>query len=126
MIYIFENGKGIRVSMSAYEAKSRRRKITGAYSDASPLAGAIYEGDKPVQVFIRSDAGKGMLIKSSLIPEKSTRTAAGTQIMQLPKKKGKVDFVTDRIEELGEDATKCRKLAIPSTGNAISQMTFKF
>ena len=126
MIYIFENGKGVRIPMSAYEAKSRRRKISGAYSSASPLAGAVYEGDKPVSVFIRSDADKGMLIKSSIIPEKSTRTSAGVQIMQLPKKKGKVEFVTDRIDTLGEDATKCRKTAIPSTGSSISQLTLKF
>jgi len=126
MVYIFENGKGVRVPMSAYESKSRRRKITGAYSSASPLAGAIYEPGKPVNIFIRSDADKGMLIKSTQVPEKTTRTSAGTQIMQLPKKKGKVELVTDRIEELGEDATKCRKLAIPSTGVSISQLTFKF
>ena len=126
MVYIFENGKGVRVAFSAYEAKSKRRKISGAYSSASPLAGAVYEGDKPVPLFIRSDAEKGMLIKSSLIPEKATRTAGGVQIMQLPKKKGKVEFVTDRIEQIGEDATKCRKLAIPSTGVSLSQMTFKF
>ena len=126
MIYIFENGKGVRVSLGAYEAKTKRKKITGAYSAASPLAGAVYEAGKPVKIFIRSDAGKGMLIKSDLIPEKTTRTAAGVQIMQLPKKRGKVEFVTDRIDELGEDATKCRKLAIPSTGVSIGQMTFKF
>ena len=67
-----------------------------------------------------------MLIKSSIIPDKNTRTAAGVQIMQLPKKKGKIELVTDRIEEIGEDALKCRKLAIPSTGVTLSQMTFKF
>ena len=126
MVYIFENGKGVRISMGAYESKSRRRKITGAYSSASPLAGAVYEAGKPVSLFIKSDTGKGMLIKSSIIPDKNTRTAAGVQIMQLPKKKGKIELVTDRIEEIGEDALKCRKLAIPSTGVTLSQMTFKF
>jgi len=126
MIYIFENGKGVRISLGVYDAKSRRKKISGAYSNASPLAGAVYEGDKPVKLFIRSDTGKGMLIKSDLIPEKSTRTAAGVQIMQLPKKGGKIEFVTDRVEELGEDATKCRKLAIPSTGVSLGQLTFNF
>ena len=126
MIYIFENGKGVRISMKAYDSKSRRKKITGAYSSDSPLAGAIYEEGKPKQIFIKSDSGKGMLIKSNLIPEKSTRTAAGTQILQLPRKKGKIDLVTDRIEELGEDAQKCRKLVIPSTGVSISQIAFKF
>lgn len=125
MIYIFENGKGVRVPMSVYEAKTRRKKITGAYSTASKPVGAIYEGDKPIQIFIRSDANRGMLIKSTLIPEKSTRTAGGVQLLQLPKKGNvKVDVATDRIDLIGEEAQKCRKLAIPSTGTAIGQLTF--
>ena len=126
MVYIFENGKGLRVSMGAYEAKSRRRKISSAYSTDSPLAGAVYEGDKPINLFIRSDAGRGMLIKSSLVPEKATRTAAGVQIMKLPKKGVKVDLVTDRIEDIGQDALKCKKLALPSTGSPLEQLTFNF
>ena len=125
MVYIFENGKGVRISMKAYDSKSKRRKITGAFSTESPVVCAIYE-DKPKQIFLRSDGGKGMLIKTTLIPEKATRTASGVQIMQFPRKKGKIELATDRIEELGEDAQKCRKLAIPSMGVAISQLTFKF
>ena len=126
VVYIFENGKGLRVSLGAYEAKSRRRKISGAYSAASPLAGAIYEGDKPVNMFIRTDAGRGMLIKSSLVPEKATRTSQGVQIMKLPKKNVKVDLVTDRIDDIGQDALKCKKLALPSTGSPLDQLTFNF
>jgi DNA gyrase subunit A len=124
-IYIFENGKGLKVGLSCYEAKSKRKKISGAYSSASPLAGVVYE-DKIKDVFIRSDAGRGMLIKSSLIPEKATRTASGVQIMKLPKKNIKVDLATDRIEEIGQDALKCKKLAIPSTGSPLEQLTFNF
>ena len=60
MVYIFENGKGVRVSLGVYEAKTKRKKITGAYSSASPLAGAVYEAGKPTKLFIRSDTGKGM------------------------------------------------------------------
>ncbi len=125
MVYIFENGKGVRISLSAYEAKTRRKKISGAFNSESPLAGAIYEGDKPVNIFIRSDAERGMLIKSSLVPDKSTRTAAGVQIMKLPKKV-KIDLVTDRLEEIGQDAMKCKKLAIPSSGSPLGQLTFNF
>ena len=126
MVYIFENGKGLRVNIGVYEAKTRRRKITGAYSSESPLAGAVYEGDKPVNIFIRSDGGRGMLIKSSLIPVKATRTAAGVQIMKLPKKTVKVDLVTDRIDDIGQDALKCKKLALPSNGTLLSQLKFNF
>lgn len=126
MIYVFENGKGLRVAMKAYESKSKRRKISGAYSTESRPVGAIYEGKEPKLIFIRCDAGKAMLIKSNIIPEKATRTAAGVQIMQLPKKGVKVDLVTDRIGDVGTDATKCRKNVIPSTGTSIAQLSFKF
>ena len=125
MVYIFENGKGLRVSMKAYETKSKRRKLSGAFSTTSTPVAAIYEDDKPKQIFIESDHGKGMLIKTSLIPEKATRTSEGVQSMQLPKKNAKIEFVTGRIESLGEHAQKCRKLVIPSTGVAVSQLTFK-
>ena len=126
MVYIFENGKGLRVSLGAYEAKTRRRKISSAYSNTSPLAGAVYEGDKPINLFIRSDAGRGMLIKSSLVPEKSTRTSQGVQIMKLAKKGTKIDLVTDRIDAIGQDALKCKKLALPSNGSLLDQLTFNF
>ncbi len=127
VLYVFENGKGLRVPMSAYQSKSRRRKISGAYNTASPLVGVVYEADKPVNVFIKSDANKGMLIKSSLVPVKSTRSAAGVQIMQLPKNgSAKVDLVTDRGEQLVKDAVKCKKNVIPSTGTALGQLAFDF
>ena len=126
MIYIFENGKGVRIPMSAYEAKSKRKKITGAYSSASALVAAFYESDKPLQIFIRSDMGRGMLIKTDLIPEKSTRTSSGVQIMQFPKKSGRVELATDRLDSLGADVTKFKKTAIPSTGSIINQITFNF
>ena len=125
-VYIFENGKGLKVSLGAYEAKSKRRKISGAYSSASPLAGVVYE-DRVKDIFIRSDAGKAMLLSTKYINLMATRTSGGSQIMQLPKKGGvKVDLVTDRIEDVGTDAAKCRKIAVPSTGTSIAQLTFKF
>ncbi len=126
MVYIFENGKGVRIPFSAYVAKSRRKKITGAFSTVSKPVGAFYEKkDHPIQIFIRSDNGKGALIKSDKIPDKSTRTAAGVQILQLTRK-AKVDFATDYMECLGEDALKCRKTAIPTTGVSLSQLSFNF
>ena len=127
VLYVFENGKGLRVKMDSYVAKTRRRKITGAYSTESPLVGAIYEGKEAKQVFIRSENGKGMLIKSNLVPVKSTRTASGVQIMELPKRGNvKVELVTDMIDEIGQDALKCKKNAIPSTGTSTSQLKLNF
>jgi DNA gyrase subunit A len=126
IVYIFENGKGVRIPMSAYVTKSKRRKISGICSNASALVGAFYEEEKPIQIFIRSDMGRGMLIKTDLIPEKTTRTSSGVQIMQFPKKKGSIELVTDRLESLGADISKCKKTAIPSPGSIINQITFNF
>ena len=126
IIYIFENGKGIRLPMSVYDAKSRRKKITGAYSDASPLAGVIYDDGSGVNFFIRSDGGRGMVINASSMEVKSTRKGAGYQVMNLPKKGVKIDLVTDRLDDLGKDVMKCKKSSIPSSGTILSHLNLNF
>ena len=73
---------------------------------------------------IKTDGGKGLIISSAKIPDKATRSASGTVIIQLPKRGGvKVDYVTDRIESLGKEILKCRKTDIGHMGTNISQMT---
>ena len=37
LLFFFENGKAARVELKAYQTTSNRRKLTGAYSDKSPL-----------------------------------------------------------------------------------------
>ena len=41
MLFFFENGKAAKVELSAYRTTSNRRKLTGAYSDKSPLRTAL-------------------------------------------------------------------------------------
>ncbi|MBR6650569.1 MAG: topoisomerase IV [Clostridia bacterium] len=119
IIYIFENGKGVRIPVSAYETKSNRKKLTNAYSAASPVVAALYENET-CEVLIGSDAGRGILIKSSLIPEKTTRTAGGVTLFTL-KKNQKVILAAngERLEKY-EGASKCRKIKIPATGNPLT------
>ena len=126
MIYIFENGKGVKIPMSVYVSKSRRKKITGAYSSASPIVGAFYDEGKPFEIFLRSDMGRGMLISSKDVEVKSTRTSSGKQIMQLSKKNAKLELATDRIAFLGADVSKFRKHTLPSTGSIVNQISFNF
>ncbi len=126
VVYIFENGKGVRIPMSAYDSKSSRKKITGALSTDSKPGGAFYEKKGTyTQIFIRSDNGKGALVKTDKFSDKSTRTASGSQVFILSRK-AKVDFATDYMECLGEDALKCRKTAIPTTGVSLAQLSFNF
>ena len=114
MIFIFENGKGVRVPVSAYQTKGARRKLVGAYSDASPIVGIFYEADgKPIDILMINSAEKAILIKSSLISLKNTRSSQGTTLMTL---KGD-QKVTRAVLASEEDASKgYRKIKVPAVG----------
>ena len=119
VIFIFENGKGVRVPLDAYLTKGNRRRLTGAYSSASPIVGIIYESE-PKDLLLHSTDGKAILIRSTLIPIKTTRTAGGVQLMNL-KKGHKLDavLVGDDIATAG-DISKCRKIKIPAAGSPVT------
>lgn len=114
IVFLFENGKGVRVPVSSYETKSNRRRLTGAYSAASPIAGAIYESE-PLDIYIEDGAGFVITVKSTLIPEKSTRTAAGVTVFAL--KKGRTVAKVESGARLeGLPVSLCRKIKIPAVG----------
>ena len=117
MIYIFANGKGVRVSLSAYQLSSARKKFSGVYSSASPIVAAILE-DAPKDVILVSSQNKAITIKSALIPEKSTRTAGGVTLFTL--KAGVAVVYADETEKsIYPDPQNYRKIKIPATGSAL-------
>ena len=119
LIYVFENGKGIRVPVSSYETKSARKKLVNAYSGASPLAGAFYETE-PFDLLLVNDAEKAVFINTSLIPEKATRTAGGVTLFTMKIGQKIVDVTrTPETHYIGHE--KCRKNKIPATGIAIAK-----
>ncbi|HPT85711.1 MAG TPA: DNA topoisomerase (ATP-hydrolyzing) subunit A [Bacillota bacterium] len=118
-VIIFENGKGVRVPASAYETKSNRRKLTGAYSDASPVV-AIYYEDEPFDLLLISSQKKGILINTELIPQKSTRTSVGVQLFTLRSGHKLIAAVRDLSSY--PSAEKCRKRKIPAAGVAIDEL----
>ena len=115
VIFIFENGKGLKVSVTAYETKAARKKLTSAYSSASPIVAAIYEEDT-LDIGIINDQDKGILISSSLIPAKASKTSSGSSIFTL-KKEQKIKAVVTDEQEL-KKLQSCRKRKIPTTGNS--------
>ncbi|MBO7273951.1 MAG: topoisomerase IV, partial [Clostridia bacterium] len=84
IVLIFQNGKGVRISVSNYEITGNRRKITSAYSKNSPVVAAFYE-KSPMDIMITSSDGRAILIKSSLIPVMATRTSGGVTLMSMKK-----------------------------------------
>ena len=118
-IFLFENGKGVKIPANAYETKTNRKKLTGAFSDASPIAAVLYEHE-PFDIFLENSAGKGILINSSLIPQKTTRSSAGVILFNM--KDGiKITDVKTGDAAKDEKYARCRKNKIPATGIAIQK-----
>ena len=83
MVFIFANGKGLRVPQSVYLTKGNRRKLTGAFSAASPIVGIFEESDKPFDILLVTSNDRAAVISSSLIPIKTTRSSIGVQLVTL-------------------------------------------
>ncbi len=116
-IFIFENGKGVKIPVKAYETKSFRKKLTGAYSSASPIAGIFYE-EQPFELLIISDNNKAIVINTKLITEKTTRSSQGTALFKLKPKQKIVKTLRD-FEEKYPGAKGCRKIKVPATGSSM-------
>ena len=120
VVFIFRNGKGVRVPVSSYETKTNRKKLTNAYSSASPAVAAIHEKE-PFDLMMVSNIGKALVISSSLIPEKTTRSANGVTLYTL-RKKQEIDYVVADPASKGHNVKKYRKTKIPAVGTQLEEL----
>ncbi len=85
VLFFYENGKAAKVPLSAYETKTNRRKLTGAYSEKSPLRSCVaLQADEQVAVY--STDGRAVLFSTALLQPKTTRSTQGVAVMSLKKK----------------------------------------
>lgn len=119
MVYIFENGKGARIPMSCYETKAPRKKLLKVFNTASPIISAFAAEDAKDIMILSSDS-RGIIIKVSLIPEKTTKTSPGTSLMTL--KKGQVvsDVMKDPDPEKYGKIKGINKIKLPAAGVSLS------
>lgn len=85
VLFFFANGKVAKVPLSAYETKTNRRRLTGAFSDKSPLVTALAL-DADVQVALYSSDGRTAVVSTALLLPKTTRNTIGVSVMSLKKK----------------------------------------
>ena len=85
LLVFFENGKAARVELTAYATTSNRRRLTGAYSDKSPLAALLHlKEDRELALF--SSENRVLIFNTALLAPKSTRSTQGVQVMTLKAK----------------------------------------
>ena len=114
MIFFFENGKAAKVELSAYRTTSNRRRLTGAYSDKSPLRAMLHiREDREIAVY--SSEPRVLIVSTALLGVKTTRTTQGVALLTL-KKKHTLDTVRFPEETGITDLARYRGRSIPATG----------
>ena len=119
MMFFFENGKAAKVPLSAYETKTNRRKLTGAFSDKSPLKGAMAL-TADCQVAMYSSDGRVAVISTAQLLPKTTRNTQGVSAMSI-KKKAALTRVA-KLEESGiVNVSRYRSRNIPTAGALLKE-----
>ena len=114
VLFFFENGKAAKVPLSAYETKTNRKKLTGAYSDKSPLV-RVLAMESDGQVALYSTDGRAAIISTAQLLPKTTRSTLGVAVMSLKKKALLRDAVP--LESSGiVYQSRYRAKTIPSAG----------
>ena len=124
-VFIFRNGKGVRIPAPNYETKGNRRKLVNAYSSLSPICGVFYENEKnPFEIMLINNADRAIILKTSLIPVKSTRTSGGVTLMTL-KKGQELRSALQNFDEKYDNLKGYRKLKIPASGQLLDKEDLK-
>lgn len=118
MIFAFENGKIAKVPLSAYETKTNRKKLTGAYSDKSPIADIIYVKEN-CEIMLTSSQGRVLLFNTGAIAEKASRSTVGVNVLAL--KKGH-RLISAKLYKEGDLAkpSRYRTKTLPAAGSVLS------
>ena len=119
LLFVFANGKVARVELSAYQTQTRRKKLTGAYSDKAPLAAAFLVRED-FELAVYSSDGRCMVFHTALLAPKTTRTTQGVNVMTLKPKR-----VVEKALPLGEtaivNAARYRARSLPVAGALLKE-----
>ena len=119
VLFFFENGKAAKVPLSAYETKTNRKKLTGAYSDKSPLKTAMaLQTDEQVAVYATD--GRVVIFSTALLLPKTTRNTQGVSVMSLKKKSALSHAL--RLPDSGiTNQSRYRSKTVPAAGALLKQ-----
>ena len=114
VLFFFENGKVAKVPLSAYETKTNRKKLTGAFSDKSPVVKILSLG-ADAQIAMYSSDGRAMIFSMADLLPKTTRNTIGVAVMSLKKKAVLQNALP--LEQSGiENQARYRMKTIPAAG----------
>jgi len=119
MFFAFENGKIAKVELSSYETKTKRKKLTGAYSVKVPLVGMVCS-ESDVTLMLKATSGRVMLLDTARIAAKSVRDTIGVQILTL-KGKHTLESITPYVEGTLSNPHRFYSKTLPAAGSMLKQ-----
>ena len=114
LLFFFANGKAARVELNKYQTVTRRKKLTGAYSDKSPLKAAFLLREEQ-ELAVISTEGRCLVFHTSALLPKSTRSTQGVAVMTL-KPKYQLDRALPLEETLIQNKARYRAKNLPIAG----------
>lgn len=118
LLFFFENGKVAKVPLESYATKTNRKKLTGAYTDKSPLISIGYTIDE-CEFVISTSAGRYLLLNSNAILSKASRNNQGVSVVTL-KKGHRVVNAEKYREGFFAKPARYRTKTLPATGAVLS------
>ena len=114
VLFFFENGKAAKVPLNAYETKTNRKKLTGAYSDKNPLVKVLaLTGDTEVAVY--STDGRAAIFSTAQLLPKTTRNTQGVAVLTL-RKKAALSGASPLVDSGIVGESRYRVKTLPSAG----------
>ncbi len=114
LLFFFENGKAAKVELASYQTQTRRRRLTGAYSDKSPLVSALLLKED-MEVAVCSTEGRAVVFHTASLNPKSTRSTHGVAVMTL-KPKYKLAWAAPLAETAIQNPARYRARSLPIAG----------
>lgn len=114
LLFAFDNGKVAKLSLDLYATKTNRKKLTGAYSDKSPLSD-IALAQEEGEFVLTASSGRMLLFNTALLTMKSTRSTQGVSVMRL-KKGQRVMKIEPYADGQFDKPSRYRSKTLPALG----------
>ena len=119
ILLFYENGKVGRVELSAYATKTRRRRLTGACSDKSPLVTVLpLAGETEIAVY--TSEGRALVFHTGLLQPKTSRNTQGVALARMKPRYHLTD-AKPLAETPIQDVARYRVRSLPALGALLKE-----
>ena len=119
LLFFFENGKAARVELSAYQTQTRRKRLTGAFSDKAPLIGAQLLTED-MEMALCSTEGRCVVFHTASLTPKTTRNTQGVNVITL-KPRYKAEWAAPLANTAIVNPARYRARSLPIAGALLKE-----